>query len=75
VNSPRSDRRGHAIVFYHLGDIVYYDGESANYWPDFYEPILAAPTHEKEQVPFIVAGAGGYDKQLSKAFHNAQQNN
>jgi hypothetical protein len=23
-----------------LGDVVYYDGESANYWPEFYEPYL-----------------------------------
>ena len=21
--------------FYHLGDVVYYDGELANYWPEF----------------------------------------
>lgn len=27
-------------LFYHLGDVVYYDGESANYWPEFYEPYL-----------------------------------
>lgn len=26
--------------FYHLGDVVYYDGEGANYWPEFYEPYL-----------------------------------
>ena len=26
--------------FYHLGDVVYYDGESANYWPEFYEPYM-----------------------------------
>jgi acid phosphatase type 7 len=26
--------------FYHLGDVVYYDGESANYWPEFYEPYI-----------------------------------
>jgi calcineurin-like phosphoesterase family protein len=24
--------------FYHLGDVVYYEGESANYFPEFYEP-------------------------------------
>ena len=24
--------------FYHLGDVVYYDGEGANYYPEFYEP-------------------------------------
>jgi acid phosphatase type 7 len=23
-----------------LGDVVYYAGESANYWPEFYEPYL-----------------------------------
>ncbi len=26
--------------FYHLGDVVYYAGEGANYWPEFYEPYL-----------------------------------
>jgi hypothetical protein len=26
--------------FYHLGDVVYYDGEGANYWAEFYEPYL-----------------------------------
>jgi acid phosphatase type 7 len=30
VNSPS--------FFYHLGDVVYYDGEAANYHPEFYEP-------------------------------------
>ena len=29
--------------FYHLGDVVYYDGEGANYWPEFYEPYLGYP--------------------------------
>ena len=29
--------------FYHLGDVVYYDGEGANYWPEFYEPYLQYP--------------------------------
>lgn len=36
--------------FYHLGDVVYYDGEGANYYAEFYEPytnyhapILAVP--------------------------------
>ena len=39
---------------------------------------FAAPLHDKEHVPFIVAGAGGYNKRLhtlSKGFHDAQQNN
>jgi hypothetical protein len=26
--------------FYHQGDVVYFAGESANYWPEFYEPYL-----------------------------------
>lgn len=29
--------------FYHLGDVVYYDGESANYYPEFYEPYNTYP--------------------------------
>jgi predicted phosphodiesterase len=39
---------------YHLGDVVYYDGESANYWPEFYEPYL------NYQAP-IVAIPGNHD--------------
>ena len=26
--------------FYHLGDVVYYDGEGANYYSEFYEPYV-----------------------------------
>jgi len=40
--------------FYHLGDVVYYDGESANYWPEFYEPYQGYP------LP-IVAIPGNHD--------------
>jgi acid phosphatase type 7 len=40
--------------FYHLGDVVYYDGESANYWPEFYEPYLQYPAP-------IVAIPGNHD--------------
>jgi len=29
--------------FYHLGDVVYYDGEIANYFWEFYEPYLHYP--------------------------------
>ncbi|MBV8280883.1 MAG: metallophosphoesterase [Candidatus Eremiobacteraeota bacterium] len=32
VNSPS--------FFYHLGDVVYYDGEGANYYAEFYEPYM-----------------------------------
>lgn len=40
--------------FYHLGDVVYYDGESANYWPEFYEPYMQYPAP-------IVAIPGNHD--------------
>jgi acid phosphatase type 7 len=40
--------------FYHLGDVVYYDGESANYWLEFYEPYLNYPAP-------IVAIPGNHD--------------
>jgi hypothetical protein len=29
--------------FYHLGDVVYYDGEVANYYWEFYEPYMHYP--------------------------------
>jgi hypothetical protein len=33
----------HPSFFYHLGDVVYYDGELANYYPEFYEPYMTYP--------------------------------
>jgi acid phosphatase type 7 len=33
----------HPSFFYHLGDVVYYDGETANYFPEFYEPYMTYP--------------------------------
>jgi predicted phosphodiesterase len=41
-------------LFYHLGDVVYYAGESANYWPEFYEP------YQNYNAP-IVAIPGNHD--------------
>ncbi len=38
-NNPAS----HPSFFYHLGDVVYYDGETANYYPEFYEPYMTYP--------------------------------
>jgi hypothetical protein len=35
-----SDTSTHPSFFYHLGDVVYYDGELANYFPEFYEPYM-----------------------------------
>jgi len=29
--------------YYHLGDVVYYDGEAPNYYPEFYEPYNTYP--------------------------------
>jgi hypothetical protein len=33
----------HPSFFYHLGDVVYYDGEIDNYYPEFYEPYMNYP--------------------------------
>ena len=33
----------HPSFFYHLGDVVYYDGELSNYYPEFYEPYITYP--------------------------------
>jgi acid phosphatase type 7 len=33
----------HPSFFYHLGDVVYYDGETPNYFPEFYEPYMNYP--------------------------------
>ena len=46
--------------FYHLGDVVYYDGESVNYWPEFYEPYLNYPAP-------IVAIPGNHDGDVNPA--------
>ena len=46
--------------FYHLGDVVYYAGESANYWPEFYEPYL------NYNAP-IVAIPGNHDGDVNPA--------
>jgi hypothetical protein len=37
------DVNRHPSFFYHLGDVVYYDGELANYYPEFYEPYMNYP--------------------------------
>jgi hypothetical protein len=39
-----NDRDGaNPSFFYHLGDVVYYDGEVTNYYWEFYEPYLHYP--------------------------------
>lgn len=44
----------HPSFYYHLGDVVYYDGEIANYYPEFYEPYNTYPAP-------IVAIPGNHD--------------
>ena len=38
-----ADASLHPSFFYHLGDVVYYDGETANYFSEFYEPYMTYP--------------------------------
>jgi hypothetical protein len=49
-----ADTTTHPSFFYHLGDVVYYDGELANYFPEFYEPYMNYPAP-------IVAIPGNHD--------------
>ncbi len=49
-----ADGTTHPTFFYHLGDVVYYDGELANYYPEFYEPYINYPAP-------IVAIPGNHD--------------
>lgn len=45
---------GNPSFYYHLGDVVYYDGEITNYYWEFYEPYLHYPAP-------IVAIPGNHD--------------
>lgn len=38
-----ADATRHPSFYYHLGDVVYYDGETANYYAEFYEPYNTYP--------------------------------
>jgi hypothetical protein len=38
LDCENSDPQRRPAFFYHLGDVVYYDGEIANYYWEFYEP-------------------------------------
>jgi hypothetical protein len=40
---PQNANRTNPSFFYHLGDVVYYDGEIKNYYWEFYEPYLHYP--------------------------------
>jgi hypothetical protein len=53
-----ADVTTHPSFFYHLGDVVYYDGELANYYPEFYEPYMNYPGP-------IVAIPGNHDGDIN----------
>ena len=40
---PKNKNGMNPSFFYHLGDVVYYDGEIKNYYWEFYEPYLHYP--------------------------------
>jgi hypothetical protein len=52
------DIKTHPSFFYHLGDVVYYDGELPNYFPEFYEPYMNYPGP-------IVAIPGNHDGDIN----------
>jgi hypothetical protein len=56
-----SDVTAHPSFFYHLGDVVYYDGETPNYYPEFYEPYMNYPGP-------IVAIPGNHDGDVDNQF-------
>jgi len=56
-----SDITAHPSFFYHLGDVVYYDGETPNYYPEFYEPYMNYPGP-------IVAIPGNHDGDVDNQF-------
>jgi hypothetical protein len=41
--NPHDTSGSNPSFFYHLGDVVYYDGEIRNYYWEFYEPYLLYP--------------------------------
>ncbi|MFZ1130080.1 MAG: metallophosphoesterase [Terriglobales bacterium] len=55
------DIGSHPSFFYHLGDVVYYDGETPNYFPEFYEPYMNYPAP-------IVAIPGNHDGDINAQF-------
>jgi acid phosphatase type 7 len=56
-----ADITGHPSFFYHLGDVVYYDGETPNYYPEFYEPYSNYPAP-------IFAIPGNHDGDINAQF-------
>jgi hypothetical protein len=56
-----ADMTAHPSFFYHLGDVVYYDGETPNYYPEFYEPYINYPAP-------IFAIPGNHDGDVDATF-------
>ena len=56
-----SDLTAYPSFFYHLGDVVYYDGETPNYFPEFYEPYMNYPAP-------IFAIPGNHDGDVNEQF-------
>lgn len=56
-----SDVTTHPSFFYHLGDVIYYDGETENYYPEFYEPYINYPAP-------IFAIPGNHDGDVDSAY-------
>jgi hypothetical protein len=55
-----ANRGDHPAFFYHLGDVVYYNGEEENYVTQYFQPYQYYPAP-------IVAIAGNHDSSLSTA--------
>jgi calcineurin-like phosphoesterase family protein len=51
---PPKSLSDNPVFFYHLGDVIYFKGEAANYYPQFYEPYQHYPAP-------IVAIPGNHD--------------
>lgn len=56
-----TDLAAHPSFFYHVGDVVYYDGETPNYYPEFYEPYISYPAP-------IFAIPGNHDGDIDDQF-------
>jgi predicted phosphodiesterase len=55
------DLTAHPSFFYHLGDVIYYCGETQNYYPEFYEPYINYPAP-------IFAIPGNHDGDVDSQF-------
>ncbi len=63
-DAARADNGSNPALFYHLGDVVYFFGESKEYYPQFYEPYEPYPGP-------IFAIPGNHDGDLSADMETA----